>query len=257
MAYLSSSSVHTIQVPHCTEDDVIESVRIARGREAKVIKLDGYDPVIDPPGLICYIADKLEGDLSGQKIWNHLRGLAVPARGLKAFLADVIKREEIEANGRIFVVIREGQSWRLSEIKRPEIVVEPFEQRFPGLPLAPVVLALPAPKPPVEVESEPEPLLPPDEDEILDRWIRDKCVVSKASHSIAKPLYLSYRAACLEYGAEPLSMQLWAKKLKARGFKNRTQTRGPHKGNRRWDGIGVLSQEVEKGLTGTTNTNAA
>jgi hypothetical protein len=258
MAYLSSSSVHAIQTAHCTEDDIVEAVRIARGRQARVIKLDGYEPVIDPPGLICYIADAMRGHLAGQKIWNHLRDLGVPARGLKSFLADIIRHEEIEANGRTFEIVREGQSWRLSEIRRPDVVVEPFEQRFPGLPPAPIILALPAPKPePAPARPEPEPLLPPDEDEIMDRWIRDKCVVSKASHTIAKPLYLSYRASCLEYGAEPLSMQLWAKKLKERGFKNRTQTRGPHKGNRRWDGISLLSQEVEDGLEKTANTSVA
>jgi hypothetical protein len=52
-------------------------------------------------------------------------------------------------------------------------------------------------------------------------------------------------------------MQLWAKKLKERGFKNRTQTRGPHKGNRRWDGISLLSEEVEDGLEKNANTSAA
>lgn len=232
MIYLSGSTMQTIQTPYISDDDVIASVRIARGRALGFIRLVDNEPVVCPDYIVCYIVDCLAGTLSPEKLWTFFRDYGVPSSGLKALLAEILKKGSITAFGRVFQVEKNGNSWRLIELVmyRPpsqdfEINLDTTVARL----LAPRPLLL-GPGPMAEPEAKPEPVIieaevVPEEktfDDILTEFIAEYCTVGKTSTATARELQDALAWYCEQRGIEMVSRVRFGKAMKARGFKKFT-----------------------------------
>ena len=88
MIYVSGSDRHEIQTPLISDDDVLESVAIAKGKGAGLIKLAGNDVVLEKEALYAYITLKAQsGDLSG--LAEELRELGISMKAFRAFVAEL------------------------------------------------------------------------------------------------------------------------------------------------------------------------
>lgn len=253
MVYLSGSSMNKIQTPYIDDDDVVATVRIACGRAAKFIHLEGIQPVISPEYVIAYIVDCLQGALSAEKLWTFFRQYGVPKDGFKGMLSELHSKRTATAFGRIFNVEKKGNSWRLVE-KFPD--ARPFdlgEMTFDlDLTLArltapPQLLMLPAPRPvdpEPETQAAPEPIMAipddgPTPDELLDQYIRQCCAVSKKAQCPSKALYIRYQQWCADNGHPAMTIQRFGRSLTDRGF-IRIRISSNVKG---WKGLEVVVEE--------------
>lgn len=222
MIYLSGSQRATLQTPHVQDDDVIESVRIARGRALGIVRLQGYDAEIVPETLTTYIYDCLKGSLSPDKLWYHLRDFGVPGRQLKAYLAELIKMGSVEIGNRYFVVEKRGNGWRLVEPDRAENEPEPEQPSEPE----PMQFLLTAGLPALRAPAQPETVIDvqaqevPNVDaieltdvELVKQFIRECCIQSKKSRIEAAALYDAFNNFCETLDLETISKKRFGQLL--------------------------------------------
>ena len=116
MLALSGSELKALQTPLITEDDIQESIAIARGRQAGVIDLDGYSPVIVDNGLIDDL-DRAGGELAPQTIYLRYAPLGITRKMLRPWLANLVRKTEVTTQrGKYKIFKRDGKYWiRLEE----------------------------------------------------------------------------------------------------------------------------------------------
>jgi hypothetical protein len=230
-----------IQTPHVQPDDTKEAIAIAYGRQAGVIYLQGQYAMLDAEGTCCYIADHLGGNLGPNFLVKALAPLGVPLAQLSAMVQELMTRESIAANGRIFDVVRGARSYKLVEqIAEPE-ERPAYEQDFSIDPAAtlsrlrlasPEVLMLPAPgetseegKPPPqrkpEPAPEPEPISPMmlTDMELVEKYIAECCNRGPRLKDKVSRLYSGYEKFCEELNVLALAKPGFGKRLKALGYK--------------------------------------
>lgn len=232
MIFSDGPDLAQVQTPHIKDDDIKEAVAISKGRHLGVIDLDGWEPVIEPDGLMCYIVDKLGGRLINEN-YKHLRALAVPMRALKLFLQTVIQKGSYKAGDREFLIEQYQNYWIVKEPNPVEpAVTKPDIERIIGLLKQPVILALPAPKmadpiiEPVDPPDAPEPIpvihpLMMTHDQILDQFLSLACEHGGSYKVMMADLYKSYTEFCrqLDEQIDPLSTRELGHMLTKRGYK--------------------------------------
>lgn len=248
MLYQAGPDQRTIQTPHILDEDVHESVGIARGRAARLINLDGYEPVLNPDGVAVYIVDCFNGLMTKDNL-KRLLAFGVPARALETWALDVVDRGGWKAGKREFKAEKVGNSWRLAEQFTPEVVQVQADDNPPNFTIVRTIpalrrLALPSPvAPPPEPEPpapEPEPMPPPaspavepvapsekhpiimTDDEIFDRFMDECCVKGRKFTVSFADLYKAYLDFCQALDSEitPLPKNKAGRAIKARGYES-------------------------------------
>jgi hypothetical protein len=249
MIYISGSKMETIQTPYVSEDDVVGTVRIARGRAMGFIRLVDNEPIIVPEGILAYIVDCLQGSLSSERLSIFFRDYGVPGPSLGALLSDVIRYKEVTAFHRRFIVEKRGRGWGLVEVfaqrwdrgAEDEFVI-PTDHTIARLTAPRPLLLGPGPMPepvsppePVIIDVEAEPVEEKSFEQILSRFIAECCMVGKTATATAGELYESYSQYCREQGLEVTVKKEFGLALKDRGFVSyRTNSA------RFWRGIGLI-----------------
>jgi hypothetical protein len=233
MILLSGSTKATVQTPHVQDDDVIECIRIAKGRAQGIIRLQGYDAEIVPELLTIYIVDCLHGSLSPDKLWYHLRDYGVPGRQLKAYLGELIKMGRIVVNDRYFIVEKRGNGWRLVEPERITIEPEPMSEPEP------IQFLLTAGLPALRAPTQPETVIDvhaqtvPDvhkieltDVELVKQFIRECCIASRASKIVPSVLYAAFDDYCKALDLETIALRRFGQLLNDLGYKTIKGTGG-------------------------------
>jgi len=225
MLYTSGSDMFTIQTPFISDDDVLECVRIARGRAAGVITLEGVDPVIEPAGLIRYILKACDGAFSLVDLASALRVYCITKMQVKAFVEEVVKVGKVAVGETIYKVDKvRGGSYRLTFLSGPVEQPDPVQAdpiptggfwRIERVPLlerpipAPRWLMLPAPAAiPVEIDP-------------VKRFIDCCCIVGPDYENVASELYNGYVDWCSEQGIKPITNNAFGRTLNKLGFPKR------------------------------------
>jgi len=256
MMYKVGPDEEVVQTPHIQKVDVIEALSIAYGHKAGVIYMEAEYPMLDPAGMICYVADHMDGSLAWKSLLERAKSFAVPGPQLKGMMQEIVAKGKVEANGRLFNVVRQGNSYHLVEavIEREKsatdftIDTEITLDRLRLVKSAPVLM-LPAPgqtssegTPPPAVESNAEdihPLLLTIE-QVVDRFIRDWCIVSRNSEATASGLYTAYASFCNQLNVEFVSQKRFGQTLAGKGYKAKKGNRGI----RMWIGLTLLPKHV-------------
>ena len=92
-----------VRAPYVEDADVIEAVRIAKGRAARVVELAGHEPVVIPDGLTRWILENAGGWLTG-KTGTAVREMAISHTLFSTYCQNMAE------NGH---AIKVGKSWRL------------------------------------------------------------------------------------------------------------------------------------------------
>lgn len=124
MAVRAGARISQIQTPLISDEDIAESVGMAKGRYLGITQLDGTDMIINYPGLTQYIIDTLQGWLSTKPLIAEICQYGVSKARLKQYVEQIIKLDTIEAFDGIYKVERQRNSMRL-------VLVEPFERALP------------------------------------------------------------------------------------------------------------------------------
>ncbi len=230
MIYLSGSTRATLQTPHVQDEDVIESVRIARGRAQGIIRLQGFEAEIVPEMLTIYIVDCLKGSLSPDKLWYHLRDYGVPGRQLKAYLGELIKMGRVAVNDRYFVVKKRGNGWRLVEPDRvevePELAPEPKPMQFLLTAGLPALRAPARPETVIDVQAEDIHEIELTDVELVKQFIRECCNASRTSKIAPTILYAAFDDYCKTLGLETVALRRFGQLLNDLGYKTAKGTGG-------------------------------
>lgn len=120
MLYMVGPSVTHLQTPHCTNDDVAMSVKIASGRAAGLIELartnEGWVTQIKAGALVVYVHDRLSGDLRITYLQSELEQFGISHADVKAWHDDLLKQQSVTIDGREFAVEKVGKRLILSEV---------------------------------------------------------------------------------------------------------------------------------------------
>jgi len=220
MIFLSGSNLKPIQTPHILDQDVELAVSISKGRSLGVIKLNGFQTQIDQDGLIVYIADCLQGRLAFQAVWDFLKQFSIEADELRGFLADLQRKSSITVSNRIFSIERYRNTWRLVEqvrstpshegatqapqdftFTRPIPALRWIAAPAPLLQLSSGLAPLPTPEvvkpvqPPPASQTSALPEISPlllTEEEIFEKFIKERCEVGPGRRQSFRDLYLHY-----------------------------------------------------------------
>ncbi len=140
MLTLTGSVLRPIQVPRITEDDIYESIAIARGRAAGLLTLDGYDQVISMPGLTDAIYNDHGGMLGLDSLAVAFRGLGISKTMLKDYLKWLIKAGSITTAQGDYQVTKRGNSYQLVRTNEPEAqAIEPEPEAQPVEVIEPII----------------------------------------------------------------------------------------------------------------------
>jgi len=220
MVCARGASIDTIQTPLILDEDVIESVRIARGKAAGAVALDGIAPVVQMPGFLRLVAD-LGGRLD-TAMGKRLVEYGIDSDMYKAVSADASKLHEIRVDDSLYAVEHDkhGYSVRLAGT-------------YESTPAMPEIAQIEAPAAPVievaaPVESKPEP-------RFLTKFLLERTIKQEDGRVKASELYASYTAWCALHGVEPISKPAFGYELFATGYKPKKS--GP---TRYWSGLVLI-----------------
>jgi hypothetical protein len=124
MLYQSGSRQWTLQTPYITREDIRWAVSVSRGRGAGVITMNGITPEIVKPALIEFLANA-GGSLALRMVDDLLKDYGITRAMFKAFQAEIIKQNEVAANGQTYEVRRKGQTYHLIPVPLKEPEPEP------------------------------------------------------------------------------------------------------------------------------------
>ena len=116
---------YELQTPYISEEDVRESVSIAKARALHLLHLEGIDPVIEPDGLLQFIVEKLDGNLGLDRLTKELADFAITRKMLSNFLRDVTARAEFTIGGKEYVMQHKANTYRLLARPPAEYFAEP------------------------------------------------------------------------------------------------------------------------------------
>lgn len=241
MIYLAGD-LQQIQTPYITDDEVRESVRIAKGKAAKLIRMERTEPVINFDALVSYLTGT--GKPCDQGMARHLLGYGISSEMFKRFLAMAFKRGDMEINGAVYRLEKRngiGQMIRVADAVEVEIE-QPQEQPSEQIEL----LALPEPQAeeddtePVEAQSmpemEPTPVAPPapakkyniqaiSPSDLIPAFLDDECVIDPSERVLFGDLYKAYCPWIEGQKKTPVSKQEFGSALNELGIK-RLSTNG-------------------------------
>lgn len=247
MIYAKGSDKCEIQTPLITDDDVRESVRIAKGKYEGLIELTPVDPVVIPAGLARFAVKYTKGSLAANDIANLLRDYGVDFNMYKNGVEELVKQGVAEWDDRIYEVVPGEQGYQVRAVGGVEWVDVAEPEPAPilaipahvGKPLIIDVHPIAEPEPAVEVEdTQPAPIIVPeaiDYDTQVATFIRERCVVSITSRTTAADLYEAYSQWCTANKVPSLAKNPFGRKLSALKFHKAMGTGG----TRCWVGIAV------------------
>jgi hypothetical protein len=229
------SNFTQLQTPLIDLDSIKHSARIAKGHAAGVLTLEEQHPFLDADGMICWIADNLEGQLNTKAIADHGRAMGVPMPQLRALMEDLIRKTRVEAKGREFEVCPAGAGWRLEEITPAiefhldakaalehligETPVSQGENQVPEVvepPDPPEPEPVPEPEP-IPARKEINPLLLDDETN-FNNFMELSCVVGPQHEILAKDFYAAYSSYCDEFSVHRVTKQMVGIYIRDRNF---------------------------------------
>jgi hypothetical protein len=194
MIYETGQDSIIIQTPLITDVDIVYSIQIARGKNVGVIELVDQEPVIDFNGLIHWLAQR--GGKVSRERGDELREYAISASMWKNFV------QALEKDGKL---IRRWNGYWLADM--PDVAPSVFALPEPPLQPAggdtqPFAPQLP-PGEPVQVEvpitNTPAPVKVIEilnQDEVLQRFVIDRCSFSPNARTSSDDLYKEYMAYC-------------------------------------------------------------
>lgn len=247
MIFARGSDKVEIQTPLITDEDVRESVRIARGKHEGLIELAPVDPIVIPAGLAKFALANTKGSLAANDIAPLLRDFAIDFNMYKNAVDELAKRGVVEVDDSIYQIVPGEQGYRVLDTLAkwedvpaatpvPEITLPAIRAPIPVL-LLPARVGEPAvgeddtqPAPPVYNQYEPI-----DHDAIIDEFIRLCCVQSRNSKVAAAVLHEAYTRYCNQQGVEPLAKNPFGRELTKRKFEKKLGTGG----SRYWIGLAV------------------
>lgn len=97
MIYLAGALHDVVQAPYIPDEDVTDSIRIARGKLAGVIRLDRGLPVVIDEGLTGYVESTLAGKLSGQR--DHMLDMGITQKMYRDYRARLALTRAIVRRG--------------------------------------------------------------------------------------------------------------------------------------------------------------
>lgn len=213
MMYALGAAVTPIQSPLITDDDVIESVKIARGKADGVIRIEGSEPVAVPEGIAVFAVHHTKGSLGAADLATEMSDRAVSRAMLKNAIDELVKVGAFEVAGNIYAVephgdkgyrVRLAAAWESDDV--PEITE--VEITVP----APEILALPAKiEAPVVVEFNP-----------IDVFIAE-CCETGPYRVPATPLYMMYTEWCANSGVQAVNQHRFGDYLSSKGFRREKQ----------------------------------
>jgi len=265
MVFSDGPDLAQVQTPHVKDTDIKEAMAISKGRHFGVIDLDGFEPVIEPDGLMCYVVDKLGGKLTHESL-KALKGLAVPMRALKIFIEGIISKGSYTAGKREFVIEKFQNYWIVTEPHpiAPSVTKRDVRTIIKRL-QEPVFLALPSGKltEPIieavdpEVDPPPESITHPlmmTNDQIVDQFLELACEHGGTFHVTMAELHKAYVGFCrqLDERIIPVSNRGFGHMLSMRGYKVKKGMAGNSR-----IGIRLNGNYVINGLHGISSSDMA
>jgi hypothetical protein len=206
MIFARGSDKCEIQTPLISDDDVRESVRIAKGRYEGLIQLAPVDPVVIPEGLARFAVKHTRGSLAANDIVSLLRDYAIDFNMYKNAVEELTKRGVVEMNDRIYEVVPGEQGYRMQAVGGVEWVDTPEPAPAPILAIPAHVGELvidvhPMPEPEIEDEdTQPAPLAPQfvdvDHEKMIRKFIVAKCETGRNKKIKTRDLYAAYAQWC-------------------------------------------------------------
>lgn len=144
MVYAVDADKHEIQTPYITNEQVQESVAIARGKHEGLIRYEMLIVIPQPEMILWHIAHLLAGDMRMQSLIEYFKGFGLSWALLKEVIAPVLREGGCTIKGQRYTV--NERIHRLEPVERDvpppsntTIIIENPTAR-------PEVLMLPAPK---------------------------------------------------------------------------------------------------------------
>lgn len=225
MLFRQNSDLLEIQTPLITNEDVLHSVAIARGRAAGLIKLQGKHLALVTEAILAEIVSKTDGLLDARTLAEEFGSFGVSRGMLQALIDDLIRSNQIgayriEKRGRQYFVAAQEKVREDVIVEDPVPTPEPPKRRailkslpnpprlsFAPLPAPPQVLLLPAitetakmleAAQPVAPEPEPEPELTNMD---IFALFREECIRPQPGHWVPfEAVYKAYQHWCDEHG---------------------------------------------------------
>lgn len=207
MVYGADAEKFYIQTPLVTDDDVHEAVAIARGRAAGLIRLAGYQPVIQPGTLMVWVAQhpEIKGHISARKLANALRDYGISQKMIEAWIDDLVAAGGGVHEGKTFEIFTVGK------IRWLKLIHQEYSP-------APSVAQLPSRPAPLMLPSRPAPLLlpatatPPSDWEIFQIYKMKTLKVAPERSVRIEMLRDSYVSWCYIWDHEPGDLKALVKR---------------------------------------------
>ncbi len=209
MAYRLGANVFQVQPPFISNDEVAESVGIARGRAVGVIDLKDNEAVINREGLVNWILFHNGGSMAHKPLYTVLRDYAVSDKMLETALVDLRKLKEITlASGTTYHIVASGKSWKIIDPNQSEQPPAPELQS----PAGETEHDDPAPLEVADLPMPPEKPFDP-----IQMFIDDRCEVRGDVFTSVDDLHLTYVEWCQSKGYLSDVKTTFSKRLKAKG----------------------------------------
>lgn len=260
MLFRQNSDLLEIQTPLITNEDVLHSVAIARGRAAGLLVLQGKHLALVTEAILAEIHAKTDGKLDARALAEVFAGYGVNRGMLQALIDDLIRLTRIgvyrvETRGRNHYLVTEQGKPEDVIVEDPVPTPEPTKRRailkslpnpprlsFPPLPAPPQILLLPAitetraAQEAPALAPEPEPQLT--NAELIQRFISECCVSTPDAWTSNEDMAAAFARWAIENGYAPLHKVMIARLMKAAGLRVR---RAGHGGNRGWADIKLVT----------------
>jgi hypothetical protein len=211
MIVAREARLYEVQTPLITDDDIAESVAIARGTALGVIRLAGHEPRLVPSAFAAWYAE--HGSV------ESAASIGVTAEMLKAFLEDVKlgKVAGYRLVGSHVVPTYERMADEFGAPDEPPAPAPPIEVWHEP---PPALLSLPAP--PIEIDVAPAP--PPMHDELsaVQQFVQLYCLTGQRYECLTSDLYQAYQA----HGYSDISVKRFVALMRALGYRTRRNAIG-------------------------------
>jgi hypothetical protein len=209
MIVAREARLYEVQTPLITDDDIAESVAIARGTALGVIRLAGHEPRIVPSAFAAWYAE--HGSV------ESAASIGVTAEMLKAFLEDV-KLGKVAGYRLVGSHVVPTYERMADEFGAPDEPPAPPIEVWHEPP--PALLSLPAP--PIEIDVAPAP--PPMHDELsaVQQFVQLYCLTGQRYECLTSDLYQAYQA----HGYPDISVKRFVALMRALGYRTRRNAIG-------------------------------
>jgi hypothetical protein len=220
MVVAREARLYEVQTPLITDDDIAESVAIARGTALGVIRLAGHEPRLVPSAFAAWYAE--HGSV------ESAASIGVTAEMLKAFLEDV-KLGKVAGYRLVGSHVVPTYERMADEFGAPDEPPAPPIEVWHEPP--PALLSLPAPTIEIDVAPAPPPNgnghhAPMHDEATLSEFIHFNCVTGRQYEGLSVALYEAFTAWCAVQGYPEMTIHRFAATLKRMGYRKRRDTKG-------------------------------